>query len=255
MSVVELSVVDGVGWVLLNRPAQMNSVTVELAEQLERGLLELGARADVNVIAVRGAEGNFCAGGDFEEVERLRAVGTDGLRGLFAAFAAACRAVETVDVPVVAVIEGAAAAGGFEFMLASDIVLVRSDAKISDNHIRFGQVPGGGSTQRLARLVGRQRALSILLAGERMSGAEAYAAGLAHASWSAEEFEEKVGTFLSALAGRRRDAVVKIKRLVYDGLELDLADGIVREMDVVVAHIGGEAGGAGVAAFSSRSQS
>lgn len=246
---------DGIGWIRLNRPTQMNAITVELAQDLERAITALGGRDDVNVIAVRGSGGNFCAGGDFAEVERLRAVGPEALRELFAAFAAACAAVERVDVPVVAVVEGVAAAGGFEFMLASDIVLIQSDAKIADNHIRYGQVPGGGSTQRLARLVGRQRALSVLLAGDRMTGLEAHQMGLAHRSWSADEFETNVHEFLSTLAGRRRDAVVRVKRLVYDGLGSPLSDGLAREMDVVVSHIAGEAGGAGVAAFTSRSAS
>jgi enoyl-CoA hydratase/carnithine racemase len=153
----------------------------------------------------------------------------------------------------VAVVEGTAAAGGFEFMQAADIVLVRADARIADNHIRFGQLPGGGSTQRLPRLVGRQQALGLLLSGDRISGLEAFRLGLAYRCWPAETFEAEVAGFLRRLGGRRRDALTGIKRLVHAGARLDLHDGLALEMDAVVEHIAGEAGGAGVAAFNARS--
>ena len=242
-----------VGWIVLDRPESLNAITVELGLELERALRSFGP--EVTAIAIRGAGGNFCAGGDFAEVERLRAGGPEALRPLFENFGSACRAISELEVPVVSVVEGVAAAGGFELMLASDVVLVRADARIADNHIRFGQVPGGGSTQRLPRLLGRQLGLSLLLSGDRLSGADAHRLGLALSCWEPEEFEDGVAAFLTTLAGRRRDAVVGIKRLVYDGLAGPLADGLALEREAVIAHIAGEAGGVGVDAFSSRSSS
>ncbi|MFT4263836.1 MAG: enoyl-CoA hydratase/isomerase family protein [Nocardioides sp.] len=246
--------VDGhVGRITLSRPEQLNAITVQLGTELEAALRGLGADPEVNVIAIRGAGGSFCAGGDFHEVERLRADGPAGLSPLFEHFAAACRAIAEIPVPVVAVVEGAAAAGGFELMQAADIVLVHDEARIADNHIRFGQVPGGGSTQRLPRLVGRQQALGLLLSGDRISGAEAHRLGLAYRSWPDAAFDTEVEAFLGTLAGRRRDAAVGIKHLVYAGLESDLGTGLGLELDAVVAHISGDAGGAGVTAFAARS--
>lgn len=254
MSAVRSFVEGSIGWVVLDRPEQLNAITVALGEELERALRSFGP--EVNAIAIRGAGGTFCAGGDFDEVQRLReAGGAEALAPLFESFAAACRAISEIEVPVISVVEGVAAAGGFELMLASDVVLVRADAKIADNHIRFGQVPGGGSTQRLPRLLGRQLGLSLLLSGDRLSGLEAHRLGLALRCWDPEEFERGVAEFLATLAGRRRDAVVTIKRLVYDGLAGELADGLAAEQNAVIAHIAGEAGGAGVAAFSARSGS
>ena len=253
MSVVRTEVADRVAHITLDRPEQLNAITVELGRELEAAIRAAAGDASVTVIAVRGAGGTFCAGGDFHEVERLRAEGAEGLRPLFEHFGAACRAVAEIDVPVVAVVEGSAAAGGFEFMLAADVVLVHEDARIADNHIRFGQVPGGGSTQRLPRLVGRQQALGLLLSGDRISGAEAHRLGLAYRCWPAGTFEAEVAAFLQTLAGRRRDAVTGIKRLVHTGLALSLSEGLALEMEAVVAHISGEAGGAGVDAFATRS--
>ncbi|NMO01441.1 enoyl-CoA hydratase/isomerase family protein [Gordonia sp. TBRC 11910] len=252
MSEVLSHVEAGCATITLNRPEQMNAITVELGRALHEAIDDCAARADVTVIDIRGAGGNFCAGGDFAEVERLRADGPNGLRPLFVNFAQACRAIARCPVPVVAVVEGVAMAGGFELMQAADITLVADDARIADNHIRFGQVPGGGSTQRLARLVGRQQALGLLLSGDRLSGVDAERLGLAYASWSPQEFDGKVEEFLQTLAGRRRDAVTGIKSLVYQGLSSDLDAGLDLELDAVVDHISGAAGAAGVTTFSQR---
>lgn len=252
MSVVKCNVAGGVGRILLNRPAQMNAVTVEFGERLESALRDLGARTNVNVILVRGAGGNFSAGGDFQEVERLRAKGPDALSALFANFGRACAAVAEVKPPVVAAVEGVAMAGGFEFMQAADVVLVHDDARIADNHVNFGQVPGGGSSQRLPRLIGRQRALGLLLSGEQLSGPDAVAYGLAYRSFAPEEFDEQVEAFVATMAKRRPDALSGIKRLVHDGLATTLQAGLALELDRVVAHISGEAGEAGVDSFSSK---
>ena len=161
MTPVSVSAAAGIGTIVLNRPEQLNAVNVELAVALERALVTLGSDPAVNVVLIRGGGGNFCAGGDFAEVERLRGEGPAALRALFEAFRRACDAIAAVEVPVVAAVEGVAAAGGFELMQAADIVLVSDDARIADNHVRFGMIPGGGSTQRLPRLVGRQQAIGI----------------------------------------------------------------------------------------------
>lgn len=249
MTTVQSRIEAGVGWVVLDRPEQMNAITVDLGRELEAALRSLGARSDVHVIAVRGVGGNFSAGGDFGEVQRLRAEGSDALVPLFANFGSACRAIGEIAPPVVAVVEGVAMAGGFELMLAADVVLVRDDAKICDNHVNYGQVPGGGSSQRLPRALGRQQALALLLSGDRLSGKDAAALGLAHRSFAPDDFEDGVAEFLSRMAGRRPDALAGIKRLVYDGLAGSLGDGLALELERVVAHISGEAGGAGVDSF------
>src|ERR1700756_5095810 len=216
VSVVQHVIADGVGHVTLNRPERMNAVTIELARQLEHALNELSTAPAVNVIVIRGAGKNFCAGGDVAEVERLRSAGPEQLRALFDAFRRACDLVTTVDVPVVAAVEGVAMAGGFELMQAADIVIVSGDAKIADSHINFGMIPGGGSTQRLPRLVGRQVALGLLLSGDRLSGLDAVRLGLAYRSFARDDFDSGVNDFVAKLAGRDRATVTTIKRLVSD---------------------------------------
>ena len=239
MSVVQHAIADGVGHITLNRPERMNAVTTELACQLEHALSELSADAAVNVVVVRGAAKNFCAGGDIAEVQRLRSAGPERLRTLFDAFRRACDVITAVDVPVVAAVEGVAMAGGFELMQAADIVLVSDDARIADSHINFAMIPGGGSTQRLPRLVGRQTALGLLLSGDALSGLDAVRLGLAYRSFAPQDFDAGVHEFVMKLAGRDRGAMTTIKKLVGRAHQQPLAHGLDDEIAAVVGHITG----------------
>jgi enoyl-CoA hydratase/carnithine racemase len=239
VSVLQVAVADGIGHITLNRPERMNAVTTELARHLEHALGELSAEATANVIVLRGSGGNFCAGGDIAEVESLRSAGPEALRTLFEAFRRVCDVIGTVDVPVVAAVEGVAMAGGFELMQAADIVIVSDDAKIADSHINFGMIPGGGSTQRLPHLVGRQTALGLLLSGDRLNGLDAVRIGLAYRSFAPEEFDAGVHDFVAKLAGRDRAAMASIKKLVGAGRERPLAQGLDDEITAVVEHIAG----------------
>jgi enoyl-CoA hydratase/carnithine racemase len=239
VSVVRHTTEDCAGCITLNRPERMNAVTTELARELEHALSELSADPAVNVIVIRGAGKNFCAGGDVDEVRRLRSAGPEQLRTLFDAFRSACDVIGTVDVPVVAAVEGVAMAGGFELMQAADIVIVSDDAKIADSHINFGMIPGGGSTQRLPRLVGRQTALGLLLSGDVLSGPDAVGLGLAYRSFPARDFNAGVHEFVTRLAGRDRTAVATIKKLVGRAHEQPLPQGLSDEIDAVVEHVTG----------------
>src|ERR1700739_594585 len=211
VSVVQRAIADGIGHITLNRPDRMNAVTIELARQLEHALHELSRDPSVAVIVIRGAGENFCAGGDVAEVEHLRSAGPESLRTLFDAFRRACDVIATVEVPVVAAVEGAAMAGGFELMQAADIVLVSDDARIADSHINFGMIPGGGSTQRLPRLGGRQVALGLLLSGDHLTGTDAVRLGLAYRSFAPQDFDERLHQFVTKLADRDRAAAATIK--------------------------------------------
>jgi enoyl-CoA hydratase/carnithine racemase len=237
VSVVQHAIADGIGHITLNRPEHMNAVTTELAGQLEDALIQMSADPRVNVIVIRGSGGNFCAGGDIAEVGRLRSAGPESLRTLFDAFRRACDVIATVEVPVVAAVEGVAMAGGVELMQVADIVLVSDDAKIADSHINFGMIPGGGSTQRLPRLVGRQVALGLLLSGDRLSGLDAVRLGLAYRSFAPDDFEAGVRDFVAQLAARDRAAVTTIKKLVGGAQHKSLAQGLDDEIVAVVEHI------------------
>ncbi len=239
MSTVVTRVEEGVAYLTLERPDKLNAITVELAADLQSALTSAGEDPSVAVIVLSGAGGNFCAGGDVDEVDRLRSQGPAALRVLFDTFRGACDSIAAIDIPVVAAVRGVAMAGGFELMLAADIALVAADAKIADSHINFGMIPGGGSSQRLPRLVGRQTATALLLSGDRISGLDAVRLGLAYRSFSPTEFDEGIATFATKLAKRDRAAVTTVKRLVGGTAHRTLAEGLDNEIDAVVAHICG----------------
>jgi enoyl-CoA hydratase len=252
-AVVQTRIAGPVGHILLDRPDAMNAITVELGRQLEQALVSLASQ--VSVIVIRGSNGNFSVGGDFRELERLRAEGPEAMAELFDNFSRACSTIKDLDVPVIAAVEGYAMAGGFELMQACDITLVHEKAKMADTHSNHGQIPGGGSSQRLPRLVGRQRALAHILTGDRISASEAVAWGLAYRALPADEFDAAVDDFAAKLAAKSRDALAKSKRLIYASLELPLADGLTLERNTVLAHLSGDAAGAGINSFTGKERS
>lgn len=251
-SVVDTAVDGAVGRITLNRPEAMNAITVALGEQLETALRELAPK--VRVIVMRGAGGNFSVGGDFHELQRLRAQGREAMSELFANFGRACSAIAELDVPVIAAVEGYAMAGGFELMQAADIALVHAKAKLADTHSNHGMVPGGGSTQRLPRLVGRQRALGHILTGDRLSADEAVTWGLAYRAFPDDTFDTDVNAFAQTLAAKDPVALRRSKQLVYAGLQLPLKDGLSLEHRTVLDHLSEDQSGTGIDEFTNKDQ-
>ncbi|MTD44663.1 enoyl-CoA hydratase/isomerase family protein [Conexibacter sp. W3-3-2] len=233
--VVTTTVHEGVASVTLNRPDAMNAITVALARELEAALRDAAAGADV--IVVRGAGDHFCVGGDYKELTRLQAQGPAAMRELFEAFGAATALIATLPVPVIAAVQGNAMAGGFELLQACDMAIVADDVRLADNHANFAMVPGGGGSQRLPRLIGRQRALAHILTGARIGAAEAVALGLALRAVPRAELDAAAGELAATLAAKDRTALARTKALVHEGLALPLDEGLALERRRVVEHL------------------
>lgn len=233
--------VDGaVGRLTLNRPDSRNAVSLGLARALAAGVVELAPK--VEVIVVRGAGGTFCAGGDVAEVDRLRAAGRAALAELFVTFRSATAAIAAAQVPVVAVVEGHAVAGGFELAQACDVVVAAEAATVADIHAKFGQMPGGGGSQLLPRLVGRARAGALILTGDSLTARQAQEWGLVYAVFPDAELDAGVADLVRRLTRGSRTARAATKRLIRDGLEQPLAVGMDAELDAVLDHILGTGG-------------
>ena len=114
-------------------------------------------------------------------------------------------------------------------MLACDMAIVAEDARIGDQHANYGLMPGGGSTQRLPRRVGLQRAMELLTTGRWLSGIEAVDWGLALKAASIDSLEEVVATLLDSLRNKSRVGLSMIKSVTYRGQDLSLADGLALE--------------------------
>ena len=221
---LKVRIEDGVGRILLNRPDVLNALNYKLVLELEEAVGEL--EDHVRVILIEGAGKHFCAGADLRYVSE-----TKEMRQFIEQINRAFFHLENARIPVIAAVQGYALAGGFELMQACDIVIVAEDAVIGDQHANFGLIPGGGGTQRLPRLVGRQRALALLLTGDRLSGHQAAAWGLAYRAVPAAELSAQGLSLAQRTASKSRAGAETLKDLVDRGAAMSLADAINLEVE------------------------
>ncbi len=158
----------------LNRPEARNALNDALRGQLADAFTTLGADEDVRAIVIAGDERAFAAGADLKELAALDAVGALNRRSFqLSKPIAECRK------PVIAAVNGFALGGGFELAMLADVMIVGEGAKLGLPEIKVGVMPGGGGTQRLARLAGKHKAMLLALTGRMISGREAEAWGIA----------------------------------------------------------------------------
>jgi len=238
-----------VATVVLDRPEARNAITVDLARELARAITE--AARSSRVVVLRGAGPDFCAGGDVGALAALHERGRTATAELFTAFRELCRVIGSVPVPVLAAVHGHAVAGGFELVQSCDLAVVSADARIADLHCRFGQVPGGGSTQRLPRIVGRQRAMGLVLTGETISGRQAGEWGLAYRVAEPGELDRVVDEVVGLLLANPAPALARSKLLVSRALAVPFEEGLDLETRHVLDHLEEEADAA-FAAFGNR---
>ena len=147
---------------------------------------------------VRGEGRAFCSGADLIAMDAAFADHSRLSRYLEEINACLFR-LEELPVPVIAAVHGFVLAGGLELMLACDMAIAAEDARIGDQHVNFGLMPGGGSTQRLPRRIGMQRAMELLTTGRWLSGAEAAAWGLVLRAVPVEKLDQELEELLSPL--------------------------------------------------------
>lgn len=246
---LRLSYDDRIAHITFDRPEVVNAISLGMARALAQAIEDAPSRADVIVV---GATGNhFCAGADLSSLDDL-AGDAHAMHRLIATISRAFAAAERAPIPVIAAVRGYALAGGFEFMQACDLVVVAEDAVIGDQHANFGLVPGGGGSQRLPRLCGRQRALGLLLTGDRITGVEAVEMGLAYKAVPAEHVDTEVDTLARGLAAKSREGLAVIKRLIDRGAFLPMDVALEMEVTANVQHASHPDFREGIAAFRER---
>ena len=162
---------DGVGVITLNRPEAKNSIDLATTEALAAVLDEFEARDDVAVLVLTGAGGVFCAGMDLKAFARGERPSLPG-RG----FAGLTQAPPSK--PLIAAVEGWALAGGFELVLACDLVVASTDARFGIPEVKRSLVAAGGGVLRLPKALPYQRAMEMALTGDPISAEEAHRFGL-----------------------------------------------------------------------------
>ncbi|HEY4646077.1 MAG TPA: enoyl-CoA hydratase/isomerase family protein [Steroidobacteraceae bacterium] len=200
---INLSSADRIVTMTLSRPP-VNAINTEWLALLDHGLDELAARADWHVLHLRSDQKVFCAGADLSEIrERFGAEdGPDQMLAYVAAMQRLYARIERLPQVTLAEIGGAAMGGGLELALACDLRIVAAEAKLGLPEARLGLIPGGGGTQRLARLCGRAVAARLILGAEVIDGETSAALGIAH--WSVPRAE---------LPGRAAEVVRRLAEL------------------------------------------
>ena len=223
-------VADHVATITLNRPAVRNAMNTALREAMLERFTALAGDDDVRAIVVRGAgDKAFSAGADIREfVEPL--VPTQ--------FREQRRRLDFRQVmdrcpqPIIAAIRGVALGGGLELALACDIRIAGDDALLGLTEVNLAIIPGGGGTQRLPRLVGRGKALEMILTGARIDAHEALRIGLVERVVPASEVMKAADSLARELAGRAPVAMRYAKEAVVKGLGMSLDDGLRLEGDL-----------------------
>jgi enoyl-CoA hydratase len=242
---------DRVAWITLNRPDKLNALNSELLTGLIAVLGMLDHRRDVRVAVLHGAGKVFSAGSDLAEIDGFY---RDPVRSrqYLTLLRDAALGVEAVRQPVIAAVHGLALAGGLEIMLACDLVIAEESAKLGDQHINWGFIPGGGSTQRLPRAIGVSRARDLLYTGRWILANEAREMGLVARVVPTGSLMTEAAAFAADLAVRSGDALARTKALVRHSRELPLDQGLALEIETVMSYYAQPEFTTGIEAFKAR---
>jgi len=210
---------DDVRVLMLQRPGSRNALDEELHVALVDALDILAADPQVRAIVLTGSGPTFSAGGDLTLIRaiqndhQLRSGTLELARRLFQRFV-------TLEVPIIAAVNGPAVGAGCTLALLCDVVLMAEDAYLADPHVSIGLVPGDGGTVLWPVMAGLPAARAYLLTGDRVAASEAHRLGLAHQVVPAEDLMTNALSFAQRISARPSFAVRETKR----ALNLHLAD-------------------------------
>ena len=212
---IESSARDGIATVTLNRPEKLNAFTGTMREDLLAALQSCERDDAVRVVVLTGAGRAFCAGGDVEYMSSLQQSGDiASFRKLLDAGRDVVLQIVSMEKPVLAAINGVAAGAGCNLALACDYRIASDQAKLSESFVRIGLHPDWGGTWLLPRLIGRSRAIEILMTGRMVGAAEAFAIGMVDRLVPAADLATETETLARSLADGPPLAIAAIKRAV-----------------------------------------
>jgi enoyl-CoA hydratase len=244
--VVQYDERDGIGWITLNRPEKLNALNRDVFNALAARLITLDASTAAAVGILHGAGRAFAAGADIEDyvdvsVEDYRAFMDEGRLPT--------DLIGRLSKPVIAAVQGFALGGGFELVLACDLVVAAENARFGLPEPKLGLVPGGGGTQRLPRLVGRTRALEVLLTGRVLTAEDAYNWGIVNRVVAKEDLLSAAAEMAASMVAMAPQALAVTKRVVRDGLDSPLPAALTLEQDATAPLIVTDDAREGIAAF------
>jgi enoyl-CoA hydratase len=223
---IALTIADRIATLTVNRPDKLNALNDRVIAELGEAINAARENADVGGVIVTGAGRAFVAGADISELEKHGAISAKMLaqRGqdVFRRF-------ETSPKPIIAAVNGFALGGGCELAMACHVRIASDAAKFGQPEVKLGLIPGYGGTQRLPRLVGKGRALQLLLTGEMIDAQEAYRIGLVNRVVPANELIDAATTMLKAMLANGPLAVAYCIEAVNRGYDLPLDEALTLE--------------------------
>jgi enoyl-CoA hydratase/carnithine racemase len=223
---------DGVAYLTLDDPPA-NTYTYEMMRQLDEAVLKARFDNDVHVLVLRGqGDKFFCAGANIKMLQESE----PRFKYFFCLHAnETLNRLEQTPKLVISALNGHTVGGGFEIAMAADLRIAKKDAgKVGLPEINLGVLPGTGGTQRLARLVGKSRAIELMVTGDLVSFEEAKDLGLVNRILDAESFDEQLHDFARQFCppNKAAKAVGRIKRSVQSGWEVPFESGLAIEREL-----------------------
>ncbi|MFO7983631.1 MAG: enoyl-CoA hydratase-related protein [Desulfuromonadales bacterium] len=212
---------DGVATLTINRPKALNALNSETLHELDRAFAELESDSEIRAVILTGAgEKAFVAGGDISAMQSCDPVAA---REMALLAQSVFDRIERSPKPVIAAINGFALGGGCELALCCDLRIAGESAKLAQPEINLGIIPGWAGTQRLPRLIGKGRALELLLTGDMITAKEAERIGLVNHVTTDGELLQEALQLARKISGKPPVALKLIKEAVHQGEEMDLA--------------------------------
>jgi len=229
MALVQQAREGAVGLVTLDDPATLNAMTPSLMDELAAAITSLAGDQAVRALVLTGAGRGFCSGQNLKAQEEL---GPDVVAGVMGRYFPVFQALRDCRVPVVAAVNGVAAGGGFSLALACDAILAAQSASFIQVFSRIGLVPDLGSTWTLPRLVGRQRALQLMLSNQPLSAAMAKEWGIALDFVPDDKLMPEAMALARRLAEGPTQTLAATRRLVDRGLDTSFEQQFRAELEI-----------------------
>lgn len=212
---------DAVGIITLNRPKALNALNAQLIDELNYALLDFQEDAAIGCVIIAGSDKAFAAGADIREMKDKSF--TDVYLGNFLS---AWDRISEFRKPLIAAVSGYCLGGGCELALMCDFIIAADTAKFGLPEITLGVIPGAGGTQRLARSIGKAKAMEMILTGRLMEAAEAERCGLVSRIVAPEKLLDEAVVTAAKIATFSQPVAMMAKEAVNRAFETSLAEGL-----------------------------
>lgn len=212
---------EDVGIIFLSRPNALNALSASLMQELLAALNGFESDQNVKCIVITGSEKVFSAGADIKEMASL-----DAVSALKQSNLERFDAIKKITKPIVAALSGYALGGGLELAMTCDIIIAAEGTKLGQPEINIGVFPGAGGTQRLTRVIGKYKAMDMVLTGKMISAKEAYENGLVSRVVPNEMYLEEAKKVAHEIAAKAPLAARIAKESVAKSYETSLTEGL-----------------------------